>query len=69
VNDIATYFRISCLCWEPNIFVNYRKPLDLSLKLAATLRHLDSGVKYSDMQYSWRVAMKSLSIVVWEVCA
>jgi len=44
------------------------KPLDPSLKLAATLHHLDSGAKYSDMQYFWRVAMKTLSIVVREVC-
>jgi len=29
-----------------------RKPLDPSLKLAAILRHLDSGAKYSNMQYS-----------------
>ena len=45
-----------------------RKPLDPSLKWAATLRHLNSGTKYSDMQYSWRIAMKTLSIVVREVC-
>ena len=37
-------------------------------KLAATLRHLDSGAKYSDMQYSWQVAMKTLSILDREVC-
>ena len=33
-----------------------KKPLDPRLNLAATPRHLDSGAKYSDMQYSWRVA-------------
>ncbi len=48
-------------CW-------YREPLDPGLKLAATLRHLVSGAKYSDMQYSWRVAENSLSVVVREVC-
>ena len=45
-----------------------RKPLDPSLNLAATLCHLDSGAKYSDMQNSWEVVMKTLSIVVREVC-
>ena len=45
-----------------------KKPLHPSLKLAATLCHLDSGANYSDMQYSWRVAKKTLSIVVREVC-
>ena len=29
----------------------YREPLEEGLKLAATLRHLVSGTKYSDMQY------------------
>ncbi|XP_052233365.1 uncharacterized protein LOC127846236 [Dreissena polymorpha] len=41
----------------------YREPLDPGLKLAATLRHLVSGVKYSDMQYSWRVSENTLSVV------
>ena len=45
-----------------------KKPLHPSLKLAATLCHLESGANYSDMQYSWRVAKKTLSIVVREVC-
>ena len=46
----------------------YREPLDPGLKLAATLRHLVSGVKCSDMQYSWRVAENTLSVVVRDVC-
>lgn len=46
----------------------YREPLDPGLKLAVTLRHLVSGVKYSDMQYSWRVAENTLSVVVRDVC-
>ena len=45
-----------------------REPLNPVLKLAATLCHLDSGANYSDMQYSCRVAKKTLSIVVREVC-
>ncbi|XP_052281173.1 uncharacterized protein LOC127878685 [Dreissena polymorpha] len=46
----------------------YREPLDPGLKLAATLRHIVSGVKYSDKQYSWRVAENTLSVVVRDVC-
>lgn len=46
----------------------YRVPLDPGLKLAATLRHKVSGAKYSDMQYSWRIAENTLSVVVREVC-
>ncbi|XP_052256439.1 uncharacterized protein LOC127861800 [Dreissena polymorpha] len=46
----------------------YREPLDPGLKLAAIIRHLVSGVKYSDMQYSWRVAENSHYVVVRDVC-
>ena len=46
----------------------YREPLDPGLKLAVTLRHLVSGVKYSDMQYSWRVNENTLSVIVRDVC-
>ena len=46
----------------------HRKPLDPSLKLAATLCHLDFGATYPNMQYSSRIAQKLLSIVVREVC-
>ena len=46
----------------------YREPLYAGLKLAATIRHLVSGAKYSDMQYSWRVPENTLSVVVREVC-
>jgi len=42
--------------------------LDPCLKLAVTLRHLDSGANLSDMQYSCGVAKKTLSIVTREVC-
>ena len=45
----------------------YREPLDPGLKLAATLRYLVSGTKYSDMQYSWRVPENTLSVVVREM--
>ena len=46
----------------------YREPLDSGLKLAATIRHLVSGTKYSDTQYSWWVPENTLSVVVREVC-
>ena len=46
----------------------YREPLDSGLKLAATIRHLVSGTKYSDTQYSRRVPENTLSVVVREVC-
>ncbi|XP_072171472.1 uncharacterized protein [Diadema setosum] len=46
----------------------YREPLEEGLKLAATLRHLVSGTKYSDMQYGWRVPDNTLSVVAREVC-
>ncbi|XP_072168090.1 uncharacterized protein [Diadema setosum] len=46
----------------------YREPLEEGLKLAATLCHLVSGTKYSDMQYGWRVPENTLSVVAREVC-
>ena len=46
----------------------YREPLYAGLKLAATIRHLVSGAKYSDMQYFWRVPENTLYVVVREVC-
>ena len=44
--------------------------LDPGIKLAATLCHLASGAKYSDMQYSLQVAGNTLSlyVVVREIC-
>ena len=44
-----------------------RKPLDPSFKLAATLRHLDSGAKYSDIKYSWQDVIKTLALIVRDV--
>ena len=46
----------------------YREPLEPGLKLAVTLRHLASGAKYTDLQYSWRIPNNSISIFVKEVC-
>ncbi|XP_052820471.1 uncharacterized protein LOC128246318 [Mya arenaria] len=58
--------RVRHRLWKQYIW--YREPLDPGLKLAATLRHLVSGAKYSYMQYSWRVTENTLSEVVREVC-
>jgi hypothetical protein len=44
-----------------------RAQLESGLKLAMTLRHLASGVKYMDMRYCWRVPHNTISIVVREV--
>ncbi|XP_072175191.1 uncharacterized protein [Diadema setosum] len=46
----------------------YREPLEEGLKLEATLCHLVSGTKYSDMQYGWTVPENTLSVVAREVC-
>ena len=57
---------------------NWRTPLEPVLKVALTLRHLASGAKskdmqysgakYKDMQYAWRVPHNTISLVVREVC-
>ena len=49
-------------------YTGFRKLLEEGLKLAATLPHLVSGTKYSDMQYGWRMPDNTLSVVVIEVC-
>ena len=47
---------------------NYRKALEPGLKLAATIRHLASGDKYSTLQYDFRVARCTCSVFIPEVC-
>uniref|UniRef100_A0A3B1JEE5 DDE Tnp4 domain-containing protein n=1 Tax=Astyanax mexicanus TaxID=7994 RepID=A0A3B1JEE5_ASTMX len=42
---------------------NWREPLSPGLKVALTLRHLASGAKYQDMQYTWRVPHNTISKV------
>ena len=49
-------------------YTRLRQPLEPRLKLAVTLRNLASGVKYSELQYGWRIPPNLLSIVVQEVC-
>ena len=34
---------------------NFKKPLEVGLKLAVTLRHLFTGESYTSLQYHWRV--------------
>ena len=62
----AIFERVCHSLWKQHTC--HKVPLGPGLKLAATLRHLVSGAKYSDMQYSWRVAENSLSVMVREVC-
>ena len=62
----AIFERVCHSLWKQHSC--HKKPLDPSLKLATTLRHLVSGAKYSDMHYSWRVAEITLYVVVREVC-
>ena len=45
----------------------YREPLQPSLKLALTLRHLASGSKYSNMNYAWRIPHDNQSLAVREI--
>ena len=58
--------RVRHRLWKQHTW--YRETLDPGLKVASTLHHLIYGAKYSDMQYSWRVAENTLSVVVREVC-
>ena len=60
------------LCMPPELYEDQRKKqyvvhLKEGIKLAATLRHLVSGTKYSDMQYRRRVPKNTLSVMVREV--
>ena len=34
---------------------NFRKPLEVGLKLAVTLKHLSTGESYTSLQYHWRL--------------
>ena len=47
---------------------NFRKPLEVGLKLAFTLRHLSTGESYTSMQYHWRVGRTTICKFVPQVC-
>ena len=46
---------------------NFRKPLQVGLKLAVTLRHLSTGESYTSLQYQWRVG-KTTIVNLPKVC-
>ena len=47
---------------------NFRKPLEVGLKLAITLRHLSTGETYTSRQYQWRVGRMTICKFVPQVC-
>ena len=47
---------------------NFKKPLEVRLKLAVTLRHLSTGKSYSLLQYHWMVGRTALCKFVPQVC-
>ena len=40
--------------------ISFRKPLELQLKLAITLRHLATGETYTSLQYHWLVCRTTI---------
>ena len=47
---------------------DFRKPLEVRLKLAVTLRHLSTGESYTSLQYHWRVGRTTICKFVPKVC-
>ena len=47
---------------------NLRKPLEVGLKLAVTLRHLSTGEIYTSLKYQWRVGRMTICRFVPQVC-
>ena len=47
---------------------NFRKPLEVRLRLAVTLRHLSTRETYTSLQYHWRVGRMTLCKFVPQVC-
>ena len=39
---------------------NFRKPLEVGLKLAVTVRHLSTEESYTSLQYHWRVGRSTI---------
>ena len=48
-------------------FTNFRKSLEVGLKLAVTLRHLSTGESYTSLQYHWRVGRSTICKFVPQV--
>ena len=48
--------------------INFRKALEVGLKLAVTLRHLSTGETYTSLQYHWRVGRTTICKFVPKVC-
>ena len=48
--------------------INFRKPLEVGLNLAVTLRHLSTGESYTSPQYHWRVGRTTICKFVPKVC-
>ena len=55
-------------CHLRNSTTNFRKPLEIRLKLAVTLRHLSTGETYTSLQYQRRVGRTTISKFVPQVC-
>ena len=50
------------------LITNFRKPLEVGLKVAATLRHLSTGESYTSLQNHWRVGRMTIWKLVPQVC-
>ena len=45
---------------EKKSVTNFRKPSEVGLKLAITLRHLATGETYTSLQYHWLVGQTTI---------
>ena len=54
----------------PPVFFDhqFRKPLEVGLKLAITLRHLANGETYTSLQYHWLIGRTAICKFVPQVC-
>ena len=58
-----------CMCNRIKMSVtNFRKTLDVGLKLAITLGHLVTGETYTSLQYHWLVGETTICKFVCQVC-
>ena len=47
---------------------NFRKPLEVGMKLAIILRHLATGEMYTSFQYHWRVGQTIICKCIHNFC-